>query len=306
MPRSFPPVASLETRLAWPSDPVDMVLDTDTYNEIDDQFALVYALLSVERMRVQAVYAAPFYNERSESPGEGMKKSYEEINRILRLMKRDSNGFVFKGSESWLPDDNTAVRSPAVDDLISRARQRRNTPLYVVAIGAITNIVSAILAAPDIRDNIVVLWLGGHPLGWRHTNEFNLQGDPTASRLLFDCGVPVVLFPCINVAEALTTTQAELDKHVRGSGEIGAYLCDIFEHYEHGNLVSPGSSKVIWDLAPLGWLVNRAWFETGLTNSPILARDLTWSHDITRHPVRVATRIRRDGVFSDLFGKLNL
>ncbi len=178
MPKSFPPVASLETRLAWLSDPVDMVLDTDTYNEIDDQFALVYALLSVERMRVQAVYAAPFYNERSESPGEGMKKSYEEINRILGLMKRDSNGFVFKGSESWLPDDNTAVRSPAVDDLISRARQRRNTPLYVVAIGAITNIVSAILAAPDIRDNIVVLWLGGHPLGWRHTNEFNLQGDP--------------------------------------------------------------------------------------------------------------------------------
>jgi len=26
--------------------PVPMVLDTDTYNEIDDQFALVYALLT--------------------------------------------------------------------------------------------------------------------------------------------------------------------------------------------------------------------------------------------------------------------
>ena len=302
---SFPPVASLETRLAWPSDPVDMVLDTDAYNEIDDQFALVYALLSVERMRVQAVYAAPFYNARSKSPGDGMHKSHEEINRILGLMKRESNGFVFKGSESWLPDDNTAVRSPAVDDLISRARQRRDTPLYVVAIGAITNVVSAILAAPDIRANIVVLWLGGHPLGWRHTREFNLQGDPAASRLLFDCGVPVVLFPCINVAEALTTTLAELERHVSGCGEIGAYLCNIFEHYEDNDLGSPGSSKVIWDLAPLGWLVNQDWFETGLANSPILTRDLTWSRDITRHPLRVATRIRRDGVFSDLFGKLN-
>jgi hypothetical protein len=35
-----------------------MVLDTDTYNEIDDQFALVHALLSPERLSVEAVYAA--------------------------------------------------------------------------------------------------------------------------------------------------------------------------------------------------------------------------------------------------------
>ena len=35
-------------RLALPEPPTDRVrlaLDTDTYNEIDDQFALVYALL---------------------------------------------------------------------------------------------------------------------------------------------------------------------------------------------------------------------------------------------------------------------
>jgi len=59
-----------------------MVLDTDTYNEIDDQFALVYALLS-SNLRVEAVYAAPFHNARSTGPGDGMEKSYEEILRIL-------------------------------------------------------------------------------------------------------------------------------------------------------------------------------------------------------------------------------
>ena len=55
-----------------------MVLDTDTYNEIDDQFALAYAVLSPERIDLQAVYAAPFKNQRSESPGDGMEKSYQE------------------------------------------------------------------------------------------------------------------------------------------------------------------------------------------------------------------------------------
>ena len=53
--------------------PIRMVLDTDTYNEIDDQFALVYALISPE-LNVEAVYAAPFSNQRSTGPKDGMEK----------------------------------------------------------------------------------------------------------------------------------------------------------------------------------------------------------------------------------------
>ena len=45
-------------------------LDTDTYNEIDDQFALVQMVLSPQRIRLEAIYAAPFLNERSSSPGD--------------------------------------------------------------------------------------------------------------------------------------------------------------------------------------------------------------------------------------------
>ena len=41
------------TALEWPTSRVDMVLDTDTYNEIDDQFALAYAALSPERIRAR-------------------------------------------------------------------------------------------------------------------------------------------------------------------------------------------------------------------------------------------------------------
>ena len=56
-----------------PARPMRMALDTDTYNEIDDQFALTYALLSPERVTVEAVYAAPFRSERSTDPGIGMR-----------------------------------------------------------------------------------------------------------------------------------------------------------------------------------------------------------------------------------------
>ena len=40
--------------------PVRVVIDTDAANEIDDQFALAWALLSPGQLQVDAVYAAPF------------------------------------------------------------------------------------------------------------------------------------------------------------------------------------------------------------------------------------------------------
>ncbi len=97
------PTDLLLKRLQPPKGKIRMVLDTDTYNEIDDQFALVYALCSKERMEVEAVYAAPYFNDRSTGPKDGMEKSYEEILQLLKRMDISSEGFVFKGSESYLP-----------------------------------------------------------------------------------------------------------------------------------------------------------------------------------------------------------
>jgi inosine-uridine nucleoside N-ribohydrolase len=290
-------------RLQWPSKPVEVCLDTDTYNEIDDQFALVYSLLAKERIDLKAVYAAPFHNKRSSGPGDGMEKSHEEILRVLDLMDADPS-LAYKGSDRWLPDSDTPVMSPAVEHLIETARAPRERPLYVAAVGAITNIASAILAAPDIREKIVVLWLGGHPLNWPHAREFNLSGDLTASRLLFDCGAPLILFPCAHVAEAIRTSLPEVERYALGRGKIGTYLYEIFRDFEHEDLTKVGSSKVIWDLAAPGWLVNGSWFRTEIVPSPILTRETTWSRDASRHFIREAVHINRDGLFGDLFRRL--
>ena len=61
--------------LAIPSRKVDAVLDTDTFNEIDDQFALSFAMLAHESLNMKAVTAAPFFQRRSSSPADGMEKS---------------------------------------------------------------------------------------------------------------------------------------------------------------------------------------------------------------------------------------
>ena len=278
-----------------------MVLDTDTYNEIDDQFALVYALLSPDRIDLEAVYAAPFHNSRSTGPQDGMLKSYDEILRVLDRLGRPHEGFAYRGSTRWLSDLTQPVSSPAADDLIARAKADRDGPLYVVAIGAITNVASAILAAPEIVERIVLVWLGGNPSYWHWAAHFNVYQDMIASRLIFDSGVPLVHVPCCTVTELLLTTEAEMERFVKGRSAIGDYLFEIYSAHYDSHFAR---SKELWDVGPIAWLVNPEWVETVLIHSPILTTDRTWSHDPHRHLIREARSVRRDDIFGDLFRKL--
>ena len=90
--------------LSIPKGPVDVVLDTDAFNEIDDQFAIAYLLRSEPKLRTKAIYAAPFHNANSQGPGDGMEKSYWEIRKLLSLMGESRE--VYRGSETFLTDEH--------------------------------------------------------------------------------------------------------------------------------------------------------------------------------------------------------
>ncbi len=289
-------------RLQPPVGKVRIVLDTDTYNEVDDQFALVYALLSPDHIAVEAIYAAPYYNSRSSGPADGMEKSYEEILRLLDKLSWPAEGLVYRGSTAYLDKSLQPQRNEAVTNLVERAlASPANDPLYVVAIGAITNVASAILIEPGIIEKIVVVWLGGHALHWPHTKEFNLKQDVAAAQVVFDSGVPLVHIPCMGVTSHLLTTVSELEQYVSGKGAIGDYLVDIVKGYHSDHA---GWSKVIWDISTIAYLINPEWVPTQLVHSPVLTDQVTWSVDHSRHLIRYASYIHRDPIFRDLFAKL--
>jgi len=289
-------------RLQSPSGKIRMVLDTDTYNEIDDQFAVTYALLSPDQLRVEALYAAPFYNARSTGPADGMEKSYDEILRLLERLDVDPSGLVFRGSPSYLESYDYPVESDAAADLVARAMAAdADDPLYVAAIGAITNVASAILLEPEIIERIVVVWLGGNALTWPTASEFNLKQDILSSRLLFDCGVPLVQLPCKCVTTHLRTTVPEVERYVQGQGAIGDFLADRFKQYGNDHFAW---SKEIWDVAAIAYLIDASWTPSDLVHSPILTDQMTWSRDNSRHLIRSANYVDRDPIFRDLFSKL--
>ena len=282
--------------------PVRMVLDTDTYNEIDDQFALVYSLISPE-LDVKAVYAAPFNNSRSNGPGDGMEKSYEEILRILGKLDMSPDGFAFRGSTHYLTDIRNPEKSPAAMDLIERAKMSSpENPLYVAAVGAITNLSNAILIEPDIIQNIVVVWLGGNGHHWPHQREFNFRQDLNASRIIFDSGVPFVQLPCTPVVTHFTTTVPEMERYVGGKGQIGDYLLKIFKQYRKDHF---GWSKVLWDMTAIAWIINDDWLPSDLVHSPIVTDNYTFSFDKSRHLIRAVNFVHRDPIFRDFFTKLD-
>ena len=305
-------------RLQPPRGKVRMVLDTDTYNEIDDQFAVVHALLSPERLDVEAIYAAPFFNDRASSAGDGMEKSYEEILRLLDRLGVSAENLVYRGSAGFLADYEHPYDSPAVQDLITRA-MGSDEPLYVVAIGALTNIASAILIEPRIIEKIVLVWLGGNALHWPHAVEFNLVGDVLAARVALDCGVPMVMIPCAGVTSHLHTTVPEIERHVEGKGAIGDFLAARFKEYSDDHF---GWSKEIWDIVAIAYLIDADWLPSNLVASPIISQrsaspvrvhdsgtwsehPLMWSFDPSRHLIRCAYHVQRDPIFRDLFTKLD-
>lgn len=293
--------------LARPEGPVDVVLDTDTYNEIDDQFALAYLIRSSDKLRLRAVYAAPFHNEKSSGPEDGMEKSYQEILNVLRLMgEEDRADQVFKGSRAFLRDEKTPERSPAALDLIDRAmRYTPEAPLYVVAIGAITNIASAILMRPEILGRVVVVWLGGNALDWPDSREFNLMQDVAAGRVVMGSQVPLVQLPCMGVVSAFRLSGPELEHHLRGKNELCDYLVDITTREAARASGLTAWTRVIWDVCAVAWLLDPAFTRDRWETAPIPQYDHHLARSGDRHFIKYVYHIERDRLAQDLFDKLS-
>ncbi len=347
-------------RLAEPAGRVRIVIDTDAANEIDDQFALAWALLSPAQLQVDAVYATPFsfehrrqemlralavrdrthpasveeqallrryraqldYFERQQwplatvdlpvfnPPAVGMERSHAEILRVFNKLGLPAEGKVFRGSAGYLADLKKPLDSDAVQHLIRSARATpQQDPLYVVAIGCVTNIASALLMAPDIIDKIVVVWTAGFPSHAPQPNHaFNLEQDMLATHVLLDSGVPLVYLPGYHVGAQLRLSLAEMDRHVLGRGAIGNYLHQLFTHNPLWPFLgldgAAAHSWVIWDVINIAWLINPAWVPSDIVATPGLGDDKRWLPQAGRHAMREAYGVARDAIFQDFFNKL--
>ena len=294
--------------LRRPAGRAEVVLDTDTYNEVDDQFALAYLLAAPEKLNTLAIMAAPFLNSRSKDAADGMEKSYQEILKLLRLMDREADaGKVYRGSERFLPDEKTPVDSPAARRIAELAMEHSaGNPLYVTAIGAITNVASALLLQPEIAGRMAVIWLGGHALHYKHTREFNMKQDIAAARVVFKSGVPLVMLPCKGVVDVFTLSRADLEKWFIGTNSLCDYLAkNAIEEAESYAAGKPWT-RVIWDVTAVGWLLDDGgkFMQDRLMPRPVPEYDGLWGTDIFAPLCRYVYHVERDALAADLVARL--
>lgn len=292
--------------LTVPKGKIDVVLDTDAYNEIDDQFAISYMLRNPHKLNIKGICAAPFFNSKSVSASDGMHKSYDEILKLLELAdKEELKEVVFRGSECYMLNETTPVESEAAEFLTNIAENYTpEHPLYIVAIGAITNVASAILKNPKIKENCVLIWLGGHATHIPFAaSEFNMVQDIAAARVVFGCGIPLVQLPCVGVVDRFTTSKYELQHWLQGKNALCDYLCENTIKEAESYASGKPWTRVIWDVAAVAWLLNEdnKFMQDRLIPSPIPEFDKHYAMNENRHFINYVYIIYRDALFEDLF-----
>ena len=236
-----------------------------------------------------------------------MEKSYAEILRILTLLGAEElKQSVYRGSARYLPSETEAVVSPAAEDLAERAMAYSSeNPLYVIAIGAITNIASAILLNPGICERIVVIWLGGHSHDWPDTLEFNMAQDVAAARVVFGSGVPLVQLPCKGVVSAFTLSAPELDCWMAGKNALCDYLVHRTKDYASSKSDLLPWKKPIWDVTAVGWLVDEDFMLDRYEPTPIPTYDYHYAFDKSRPLMKYVYYINTEKLMKDMLDKLS-
>ena len=229
-------------------DQTRVIIDCDTANEVDDQFAIAHALGVPEgTLDVRGVISV--HNTTAHGPG-SRDMYQEEAERVVALCGSDVP--CIPGAERPLESKEEPAPSAGLEFLVEEARQ---APLTIIATGPATDAASLFLAAPESRKNVRVVWLGGFGDetsygAWQNRmGELNGRADVAAYRTLLEEPVDLLHIPTWPAPAKLLVDPASFGEELRALGRpIASYLAKILQLWatEYGQ---PEKQKELWDLA---------------------------------------------------------
>lgn len=302
-----------------------VIVDTDCKNEADDQFALTHHLMT-PRFDIMAINAAHF--EVRHHDGTSMGKSYDEIMKILKLTGNEGKYRVLHGSQYPLqydPEERTnddylishsSAFTPKVSwqeneasrFLIEEALREDPRPLFVVCLGALTNVATALLMNPEIAGRFTCVWIGGgaYPRG---TWEFNLLQDVPAANIVFGSKLDLWQIPA-PVYSQIKISLAELQVRVRPHGEIGRYLFEqlvaLNDEYGENQTWPAGEMWCLGDQPTVTVLLEANPYDYDVIPAPLFTRDLNYIACETNRPIRVFHHVDPRLTLEDFFAKLEI
>lgn len=284
---------------------IRVIVDTDAKNEADDQFAIVHALLT-PRFEVVGIVAAHFGTGRTAL---SMEESYAECRKLLGLLEERGRAPLVRGAAAALVDEDTPARSEGADLIIREALQDDPRPLFVLFLGPLTDLASALLLEPSIARRFTAVWIGGgsYPLGER---EFNLQNDIAAANRVFDTAVPLWQVPR-DVYVTMRVSLAELCWRMAPLGAVGAYLVQQMVDFNAAHGDNPRFPKgEMWSLGDspaVSLLLDDHEYQYSLVPAPRFRPDMSYiQRPAHPHRIRVYRFVDPRFTLEDLYAKVAL
>ena len=279
-----------------PPPPRRLIISTDAANEVDDQFAIVQALLT-STLDIRAITSAHFGRAGS------LDESRREIDRLLEISGLSAT--VHDGSPHPLPDAATAARSSASRAIIDEA-MRDEGRLYVAVLGPLTDVASALLEDPTIGSrDVVVVWVGGPPYAEiaAYHPEFNLINDVEAANVVMASGLEVWQIP-MPVYSMIGVGHAELGSRLSGTSPLADYLVDGLIAFNETVSYGPLDFRSLGDSPAIGAVMNPAGARWMARTAPRFSATGDLLPSEGGREIRVCEAFDTRWLIEDLFAKL--
>ncbi len=210
---------------------VKVIVDTDIGTDVDDLWTLAVAVgrNDVDLAAVTVVYGDVGLRARLASLAlKGMEVSVPVARGISDPMS--GKEVMWAGFEGvGVPElDNADSGTDDAVDLLCSLTAADPGNIDVVAIGPLTNIAAAIERDSSFVSNVRRLTIMGGEFG-REWAEHNVSSDITASRIVFDSGIPLTVMPLDQTLRVLLT-EGDLSP-VTESHPIGGLLADQADRF---------------------------------------------------------------------------
>ena len=251
-------VSCLITLFAYGQQKRAVILDADTGNEVDDLFAVVRVLIESE-WDVLALNATHWQTSHW-AEAQSMENSHR-LNQLL-AGHLGVNVKTRRGGVARMYDwGDLAQHSAAAYEIIQQAKQMpEGQKLTVIALGALTNVASAMYIDPSIQSRIQLYWLGSsYDFGkgiFRHV-DFNCMMDIRALDIVLNSEVECFIIP-VNVAQEMTFSYEEMNARIGSLHPLGEFLVDRWYNHLDGSR----KERVIWDLALIEAMIHPEWAKT--------------------------------------------
>lgn len=265
--------------------PIRVIIDADTANEVDDLYAIAWAVLE-PKLAVIGVTSAQWHTN-PRTPNDSVGESQRLNEEILALMGKTAIPTP-QGSNFPMVNEQRPQPSKAAKFIIEQALATPDgEKLSIVILGPCTNIASAILIEPKIIPKLSVNYLGfwyNEKTNTWNKREFNTNNDPNAVNVLLNTSNLEFRVMTATTSQHLVFEKTVMDALLKNRGGIGDYLIDRWETYDRfWQATDKEKTKwIMWDVAILEALAYPELVEEKEVNTP---------HDNLNRTIKVYTKI---------------